>query len=472
MLVRSFLITLAWHPFGTQSAMPNLLITDKVLEKADPRRDPTGRLEIWDTYLPGFGYRATQRGKGSFFLMYRLKGQRRRMTVGRYPVLSLSEARNIGKRVLTLVKEDVDPEEHRAARRAAEEAAEAKRRAAEEQALKDRDHRRFERVVAEHILKHHRGVIRGNIPKEPPNNRSWCEVERVFRVYVLPRWGDRDIATIRRSDVAQLVRDVQVENGPVMANRVLARIRKLFNWAMLQPELIDVLEASPVVRGMAPSIETARDRFLSLDEIGWLWAATEEISYPFGPWVQLLLVTGQRREEVASMTWEQLDIENRLWTLPAQSTKAKRRHGVPLSDLAVAIIEGIPHQEGSPYLFTTTLKTPISGFSRAKILIDSKLTARREELTAGIRGIGSTSLPFGEPWRFHDLRRTVATRLEDDLSTPKAVISAILNHAEGGATAVYTRGQLREQKFAVMQAWAKYLTSLLDAPPQSACSGS
>jgi len=139
-----------------------------------------------------------------------------------------------------------------------------------------------------------------------------------------------------------------------MANRVLAHVRKLFNWAMLQPELIDVLKASPVVRGMAPSVETARDRFLSPGEIQWLWAATEVIGYPFGPCVQLLLVTGQRRDEVASMIWDQLDVENRLWTLLAQSTKAKRRHEVPLSDLALAIIEGIPRQEGRPYLTPTS----------------------------------------------------------------------------------------------------------------------
>jgi integrase len=441
--------------------MPNYLLTDKALEKADPGRDPNGRLEIWDTYLPGFGYRATQRGKGSFFVMYRLKGQRRRMTVGRYPVLSLAEARDLGKHALSLVQEGTDPEEHIAALRAAEQAAEHDRHAAEEQAKKDADHRRFERIAAEHIRKHHRGVARGNTPKEPPNNRSWREVERVFKVYVLPRWGDRDIATIRRSDVAQLIKDVLVENGPVMANRVLAHIRKLFNWAMLQPELIDILEASPVVRGMAPSVETARDRFLSPEEIAWLWAATQEIGYPFGPCVQLLLVTGQRRDEVASMRWEQLDLDNRLWTLPAQSTKAKRRHEVPLSDLALTIIERIPQQEGCPYLFTTTLKTPISGFSRAKVFLDNKLAARRsEEFAAGIRRSGSVRLPFEEAWRFHDLRRTVATRLEDDLSTPKALISAILNHAEGGATAVYTRGQLRGQKFAAMQAWGEYLTSL------------
>jgi integrase len=455
----------AWNPFGTQIGMTHLLITDKVLERADPGRSPNGRLEIWDTYLPDFGYRATQRGTGSFFVMFRLAGQRRRMTIGRYPLMSLSEARDAGKQALGLVREGVSPEEHLAAERAASEAAEAEQHAVEEKKQRDRDHRSFDLIVADHILKHHRGILRGNVPKEPPNNRSWREVERVFKIYVLPRWGARDIATIRRSDVARLISEVQVENGPVMANRVLAHIRKLFNWAMLQPELIDVLEASPVVRGMAPSVEIARDRFLSPEEIRWLWAAAEVIGYPFGPCVQLLLVTGQRRDEVSSMTWAQLDVENRLWTLLAQSTKAKRRHEVPLSDLALAIIEAIPRQEGSPYLFTTTLRTPISGFSRAKNLIDATIAEWRQKPEGvGMRPGDGTVSHFQEPWRFHDLRRTVATRLEDNLSTPKALISAILNHAEGGATAVYTRGQLREQKFAAMQAWGSYLTKLNEQP--------
>jgi len=246
-----------------------------------------------------------------------------------------------------------------------------------------------------------------------------------------------------------------------MANRVLAHVRKLFNWAMLQPDLIDTLEASPVVRGMAPSIEPARDRFLSAPEIAWLWSAAEEIGYPFGPCIELLLATGQRRNEVASMTWDQLDLENQLWILPAQSTKAKRRHEVPLSDLAIAILERVPHQEGSRYLFTTTMRTPISGFSRSKRLIDAKQEERRREMEVnGTLSPHGAVWPFDMPWRLHDLRRTVATRLQDDLSVPKAVISAILNHAEGGATAVYTRGQLREQKLAAMQAWGCRLAEL------------
>jgi integrase len=316
--------------------------------------------------------------------------------------------------------------------------------------------------VADHVLKHHRGVQQGNVPKEPPNNRSWREVDRVFNIYVLPRWGDRDIATIKRSEVARLVKEVQLNNGPVMANRVLAHVRKLFNWAMLQPGLIDLLEASPVVRGMAPSVETERDRFLSLDEIGSVWSAAEQIKYPFGPCVQLLLITGQRRNEVASMTWDQLDLEGRLWTLPAQSTKAKRRHEVPLSDLALEIVTSIPRREDTVYVFTTTGRTPISGFSRAKGLIDATVAKRGH--TGQVQGpvrLSGNPWPFEQNWRFHDLRRTVATRLEDDLGIAKPLISAILNHAEAGATAVYTKGQLREQKLVAMQAWGKYLTEVV-----------
>jgi integrase len=446
--------------------MPQLLITDKVLEKGDPTKSPAGRLELWDTYLPGFGYRATRQGRGSFFVMFRLSGQRRRMTLGHYPALSLADARTAGKQALTLATGGIDPEKYVAAEHAAQEVAEAEQQAAEEQARVGRDRRRFGLVVTDHILKHHRGVQRGDVPREPPNNRSWREVERVFKVYVLPLWGDRDIASIRRSDVAQLVKDVQLNNGPVMANRVLAHIRKLFNWAMLQPDLIDVLEVSPVVRGMAPSVETGRDRFLSSEEIRWLWDATEEIGYPFGPCAQLLLITGQRRDEVASMTWDQLDLQNRLWTLPAQSTKANRRHEVPLSDLALAGIAAIPHMENTRYLFTTTGRTPISGFSRAKSLIDVKIRIRREREGADGRSrVDGAPWPFEEPWRFHDLRRTVATRLEDDLSEPKALISAILNHAEAGATAIYTRGQLREQKLKAMEGWGRFLARLCEAAP-------
>src|SRR6202011_1671026 len=137
-----------------------------------------------------------------------------------------------------LARKGIDPKVDQQAQREADDAARAQIRVAEEHARQARDRRRFDRIVADHILKHHRGVLRDNLPKDPPNNRSWREVERVFKVYVLPRWEDFDITTIRRSHVAQLLREVQLQHGPVMANRVLAHVRKLFNWAMLQPDLI------------------------------------------------------------------------------------------------------------------------------------------------------------------------------------------------------------------------------------------
>jgi integrase len=385
--------------------------------------------------------------------MFRHAGKQRRMTIGRFPIISLAKARAEAKDALEAVKKGFDPERLREA--SVGSAIEADGAA---------QLRRFRTITADHILRHHRGVVKGGKPKEPPNNRSWEEVERVFEKYVLPVWGDRDIATIRRADVGRLLAKVEAENGPIMANRVLAHVRKLFNWALVQPGLMDVLETSPIVPGMAPAAETERDRYLSKEEIAWLWSSAEALGDPFGPFVRLLLVTGQRRDEVAGMEWAQVDTEQRIWTLEKKSTKARRKHEVMLSDLALEILRGVPRTK-SPLVFTTTGTTPISGFSGAKRSIDKLVDERRKKEAAdGIPPAPDGNGPLEEAWRFHDLRRTMASHMEDTLGINRSMISAILNHAEAGATAVYTKGTLRNHKLAAMQAWGRLIAKLAGKP--------
>ncbi|WP_454019844.1 site-specific integrase [Azospirillum sp. Marseille-Q6669] len=162
------------------------------------------------------------------------------------------------------------------------------------------------------------------------------------------------------------------------------------------------------------------------------------MGYPFGTLVQMLLVTGQRWEEVAQMRWEQ--ITNDVWTLPRARTKADRAHEVPLSTLAMTILSGIPRFSG-PYVFTTTggLK-PVSGYSKAKLRLDAK---------SGVQG-----------WRIHDLRRTCGTGLAR-LGVPLTTISRVLNHAEGGVTRIYARHSYLPEKREALEAWGSRITNLL-----------
>ena len=135
------------------------------------------------------------------------------------------------------------------------------------------------------------------------NNRTWKEVERKLDVNVLPHWGKRPIASITQRDVIALLDSIVDRGAAVEANRVLATVRKLFNWACER----GTIETSPCARVKAPTPENARDRVLDDRELSLVWRAADALGYPFGPFVQLLILTGQRREEVAGMKWSELD---------------------------------------------------------------------------------------------------------------------------------------------------------------------
>lgn len=200
----------------------------------------------------------------------------------------------------------------------------------------------------------------------------------------------------------------------------------------------------------APSSEQARDRVLSDDEIRTVWRALESIGWPFGEIGKLLLLTGARRDEIATGTWSEIDLERELWTIPGSRTKNREAHGIPLSDAAVDILKGLPHIDSKPgYVFTTNGRTPVSGFSKAKDAID-----------AAIREGGDEAYPH---WTIHDLRRTVATNLQK-LGVRLEVTEAILNHVSGsraGIVGVYQRHAWTDEKRAALAAWARRLDAIV-----------
>ena len=189
------------------------------------------------------------------------------------------------------------------------------------------------------------------------NNKGWRDQERRLELHILPHWRDRKLTEISRSDVRDLIGGIE---GEILPNRVLAVVRRLFNYALEN----DWLSVSPAQGIKAPRAEKARDRVLDMPEIARIWRATELLGYPAGPMFQLLILTGQRRTEVASMRWSDLDLEAMTWTLPAGSTKAARAHMVPLSPPALAVIEKLP--ELGPYVLTTDGKTHFAAYSKAK----------------------------------------------------------------------------------------------------------
>ncbi len=390
-----------------EHVMPRTKLTAAAVERIKP--PSAGRVEYFDAMLPAFGLRVTERGHKSWIVFYRVGGRQRRMTLGSYPALTLAEAREDARNALRQAAEGGDPATERVRRKA------------------EHLSNTFAAVAADFIKKHAKR-----------RNRSWAQTDRLINKELLPVWGQRSISDITRRDMLDLL-DLIIDRGsPALANKVLGTVKTLFYWA-LDREIID---ANPMARIKPPAPVVRRERTLDDEEIPPLWSAWEKMGDPHGRFLQLLLATAQRRSEVANMRWEGVDIENRLWTIPAEANKSGRTHEVPLSALAVEIIQGLPrtHEE---WLLPTDVGKPISAFTPCK---------QRADRLSGITN-----------WRFHDLRRTAATNMAR-IGVSVHVISRVLNHVEGGVTSIYDRHSYLEEKRHALEAWGHKLESLIWSP--------
>jgi integrase len=286
-------------------------------------------------------------------------------------------------------------------------------------------------------------------------------IRRMFEEHMLPRWRARDIRSITRRDVVALLDSIIDDGKPVLANRVLAAVRAMFNWAIRR----GIVDASPAALVERPAQEKARERTLSAEEITVLWPLFAGLGYPFGPFFQMALATGQRRDEVAQMRWADIDAQDRIWNLSGDQTKARRAHAVPLSPIAWEILmkakdaarfstEGSDTEAGqSAYVFTTTGDTPISGYGKAKARIDSMVA----------KALTEARLNPLAPWTIHDLRRTTASGL-GKLGTSRFIISRVLNHADSSVTGIYDRHAYLAEKRHALESWGTYLGNLIQPP--------
>jgi integrase len=184
-----------------------------------------------------------------------------------------------------------------------------------------------------------------------PNTRDWRETERMLVKEVVGRWAGRRLSQISRARVHEMLDEIVDRRASIRANRVFAQFRKICRWAISR----GIIGRSPCEGMTAPSPEIRRDRVLRDEEIRYVWRAFESVGWPFGRIGRLLLLSGARRDEVAGMKWDELDLADRVWSLPRDRTKNKRDHQIPLSAAAVRIIEHLPHiGEKNGVVFTTT----------------------------------------------------------------------------------------------------------------------
>jgi len=411
--------------------MPNQSITVRTIQsiKPDSKRD----IYVWDTRLKGFGLRTTPKGAQSFVFQYRVDGgPARRKTIGPVgsPWTPLT-ARKEAERLLIQVYQGIDPVE---AKR------EAKRR---KEALNFRAY--CEKFTTLYLKENWRG--------------TWKAANCTLNNVVIPRWGDRPVNEITRSDIVKVMDDYS--DRPARRKDIHSVLRKLFNWAVDRQDI----EVSPLAGMKAPKAVPARRRVLNDEELVALWKASEQAGWPWGPYVRMLILTMQRRQEVAEMDWSEIDLVGRKWTLPAARAKNDEEHIIPLTNLAVLDLERLsPKRSG--LIFTTTGTTPVSGFFKGKASLHDNMIAymKARRITTG----GDPDPVEIPNWRLHDIRRTGATNLQS-LGVPVEVTEAVLNHISGtraGVAGIYNRYKYDAEKRTALDAWDAKLRALCEEASQ------
>lgn len=392
------------------------------------RMQPTDRRqEVPDDLCTGLYLVVQPTGKKAWQVRYRHGGTHRRMKLADYPVLTLADARARARDALAAASEGRDPaEEVRAAK-----------------APKPEDNRDKIKVLIGQYHKRHLASL-----------KSGDVVRRELDRFVVAEWGERDIHSITKRDVIDLLDGIADSGRVVTANRVRAYLNKFLNWTVER----DILPMNPATGVKPVAKETSRDRVLTDDEIRWFWAACEAGGYPWGPLGKVLLLTGQRLNEVAQIT--DREIRGDLWHLSADRTKNGRAHDVPLSKAVRGVLDAVERVADDKgvvhFIFTTTGNSPVSGFFKAR----AHLAEAMERLAAEERG-GPVEIPR---WTFHDLRRTAATGMAR-LGIAVRVTEAVLNHVSGtggGIVAVYQRHDYADEKRAALDAWARFVVHLVE----------
>lgn len=415
-------------------------LTDVQVRTLSPGAIP---IDVRDGELRGLIVTVLPSGRKQFSVRYRFQGKQRRLMLGEYPGLTLAEARKRARRAQTVIDDGRDP-------------------AGERQAAKAIREDTVSALAADYLVKHSRKF-----------KRSAAEDERILNIEIVPKWGDRSVRDLTRRDVRAVVEHI-AERAPIMANRVLAVVRKMLNFAVDH----DWIDANPAARVQKPAPERSRDRVLNDDEIRRVWrllsrppsttdrpapgrkrrrGPDEDPLCPISAWLaatlKMRLLTAQRGGEVARMRWRDLQLPKDdhapkigWWTIPAEHAKNGEPHRVPLTADAIALIrdqERNERDERGEYVFSG--KGGVIALDRAK------------------KAPAAISRALGIDFRGHDLRRTAATNMAA-AGIAREHIARVLNHVEGGprATKVYDRYAYDKEKRVALEAWERRLRAILE----------
>lgn len=378
---------------------------------------------FWDEDLSGFGVKVTKTGSKTYLVQYRMGGRgaaTKRYTIGRSGTWTPATARTEAERVLRLAAAGIDPY------------LAAKERERDEQDLA------FGPYAERFLLE---------FGKREWRPRTYASAESNVRRWITPVLARKALPAITKRDLVEVLDRIPA-SSPALPRNLFVLMRKLFNWAVERGDL----DRSPMDNMKPPASVASRDRVLTDEELFFVVASAGNLGTPFGALIRLLVVTGQRRDEVAGMTWAELDRTRLEWSIPAHRAKNGVASTIPLSEIAVAQLDYLAGGERwyrSGFVFTTTGKTAVSGFSKVKSRLDDLV---RKSMLRDI-----------PPWRLHDLRRTFATNMQR-LGVRFEVTEALLNHTSGarsGVAGVYQRHDWGPEKQEAIRLWSERLKTLM-----------
>ncbi|MFZ2082748.1 MAG: integrase arm-type DNA-binding domain-containing protein [Xanthobacteraceae bacterium] len=387
--------------------MPRIKLTKSTI---DSLRTPNSDVVYWDAGVPGFGVKVTPKGRKVFIVLYRTGGagsKLRKYTIGPYGRVTLHQARVAAQKVFAARLEGGDP---------AAEKREAKRRV-----MADCVEDLLETFIAQRLSK----------------NRSVAEISRLLRREVGKPWAGRSVHEITKRDVVEVLSAIEQRGAPGTANKTLKSIKTFLRWCVGRA----VLDQSPAEGVPLPAKEVARDRILDDKELAQVILAARKIGGPYGGIVELLALSGQRREEVAGLHREELDLAQRTWTIPKARTKNAKAHIVHLSKQALDVLKRA--DQCGPLVLSPLGTKPFQNFTHAKRLLDQ---------LSGVTG-----------WRLHDLRRTCVSGMAR-LGVAPHVADKILNHQSGtisGVAAVYQRHEFLAERREALERWGTHVAHVL-----------
>ena len=441
---------------------------------------PIGKRAAYpDLLSPGLNLLVDGRGKKTWMVTFWIDKNRKKMSLGDYPHISLDVARDKARWVRDRAKLGADPR-----------VAEAKKVKRQIEEVEVKKAQMFSFVADNYIQAAFNGSLLGARREAVTLQTAKARASRLNRL-IIPSLGSRSIYTLTRIEIGKFLSLIESEGGPV--DRCLQDIRLVYKFAIAR----GVFEGANSTDGLRKrQAQKVSARSLNDTELAAIWSVCDLIGYPFGPAVQLLILTGQRRDEIGNLTWNEVDFSRKMIVLPQAKVKNRKGvHEIPLSELSLDILTKLSHSnyKNETFVFTTTGMTPISGWSRTHEIIDRLVKANivgltdveRNLLSAKISGRKAVNAREGirqrldavdfQHWRYHDLRHSVVTRLldgdEDDLgnttfSFPIDVVQQVVNHEITlGVTATYDHGELekryRLRKREALDWWSNEMKAIL-----------